>query len=148
MVQQTLPSTSISPEIPRSLYLGVGVTIPLRIFDRNQGEKLRTQLDIDKNEKQMEVTRAQVFSDVDSAYAALNSSVILLQPYKDHYLKQAVSVRDTIEFSFDSGAASLLDFLSAQADYRSVELSYLNLVASYLQAANQLNLAVGREVIP
>jgi outer membrane protein, heavy metal efflux system len=135
-----------NPPIP--VYFGVGVTIPLRIFDRNQGEKLRTQLDIDRNEKQMEATRAQVFADVDSAYATLNSNVALLQPYKDRYLKQAESVRDTIEFSYQRGAASLLDFLSAQADYRSVELNYLNLVASYLQAANQLNVAVGREVIP
>ena len=135
-----------NPPIP--VYFGVGVTIPLRIFDRNQGEKLRTQLDIDRNEKQMEATRAQVFADVDSAYATMNSAVTLLQPYKDRYLEQAESVRDTIEFSYQRGAASLLDFLAAQTDYRSVELNYLNLVASYLQAANQLNLAVGREVIP
>lgn len=135
-----------NPPIP--VYFGVGVTIPLRIFDRNQGEKLRTQLDIDRNEKEMEATRAQVFADVDSAYATLNSAVTLLQPYKDRYLEQAESVRDTIEFSYQRGAASLLDFLAAQTDYRSVELNYLNLVASYLQAANQLNLAVGREVIP
>ena len=127
--------------------LGVGVSIPLRIFDRNQGEKLRTQLDIDLNEKLMEATRAQVFSDVDSAYATVNSTVILLQPYKDRYLQQASRVRDTIAFSYEHGAASLLDFLNAQADYRSVRVNYLNLVASYLNAAGQLNLAVGREVI-
>jgi cobalt-zinc-cadmium efflux system outer membrane protein len=127
--------------------LGASVSIPLRIFDRNQGEKLRTQLDIDRNEKLMEVTRAQVFSDVDSAYATLESTVTLLQPYKDRYLKQASRVRDTIAFSYEHGAASLLDFLAAQADYRAVQVNYLNLVGSYLDAASQLNLAVGREVI-
>jgi len=127
--------------------LGVSVGIPLRIFDRNQGEKLRTQLDIDLNEKLMEAARAQVFSDVDSAYATVNSTVILLQPYKDRYLQQASRVRETIAFSYEHGAASLLDFLNAQADYRSVQVNYLNLVASYLNAASQLNLAVGREVI-
>src|SRR6202022_2248967 len=31
--------------------LGVSVTIPVRIFDRNQGEKLRTELDITRNER-------------------------------------------------------------------------------------------------
>jgi outer membrane protein, heavy metal efflux system len=134
-----------NPPIP--VYFGVSVSIPLRIFDRNQGEKLRTQLDIDRNQREMEATRAQVFSDVDSAYATLNSTVVLLMPYKEHYLKQAESVRDTIEFSYQRGAASLLDFLSAQADYRSVRVNFLNLVAAYLQAANQLNEAVGREVI-
>jgi outer membrane protein, heavy metal efflux system len=132
---------------PIDQYIGFSVSIPLRIFDRNQGEKLRTQLDIERNEKLMEATRAQVFSDVDSAYATVMSTVILLQPYKDRYLQQALRVRDTISFSYEHGAASLLDFLSAQADYRSVQVNYLNLVGSYLDAASQLNLAVGREVI-
>jgi outer membrane protein, heavy metal efflux system len=129
-------------------YIGFSVSIPLRIFDRNQGEKLRTQLDIDRNEKLTEATKAQVFSDVDSAYAAVTSSVLLLQPYRDRYLRQASRVRDTIAFSYEHGAASLLDFLNAQADYGSVQNNYLSLVGSYLDAANQLNLAVGREVIP
>jgi len=127
--------------------LGASISIPIRIFDRNQGEKLRARLDIDRNDKLMQAARAQVFSDVDSAYATLTSTVILLQPYKDRYLQQASRIRDTISFSYEHGAASLLDFLNAQADYRGVQLSYLNLVGSYLEAANQLNLAVGREVI-
>jgi cobalt-zinc-cadmium efflux system outer membrane protein len=133
---------------PIDQYFGVSVSFPLRIFDRNQGEKLRTQLDIDRSEKLMEVTRAQVFNDVDSAYATLESTVALLQPYKDHYLQQASRVRDTISFSYEHGAASLLDFLGAQADYRGVQVNYLNLIGAYLDAASQLNLAVGREVIP
>ena len=99
-------------------------------------------------EELAKAARAQVFSDVDSAYATVDSTIILLQPYKDRYLKQATSVRDTIEFSYQHGAASLLEFLNAQADYRSVQVTYLNLVGSYLEAANQLNLAVGSEVIP
>jgi outer membrane protein, heavy metal efflux system len=127
--------------------LGISVAIPLRIFDRNQGEKLRTQLDIDRNEKLTEATRAQVFSDVDSAYAVVHCNVILLLPYKTKYLQQAVRVRDTVFFAYQHGGASLLDFLNAQSDYRTVELSYVNLVGSYLTATAQLNLAVGREVI-
>jgi outer membrane protein, heavy metal efflux system len=132
---------------PIDQYVGFSVNIPLRIFDRNQGEKKRTELDIERNEKLTEATRAQVFSDVDSAYATVTSIVTLLQPYKDRYLRQASRVRDTIAFSYEHGAASLLDFLNAQAGYRSVQVNYLNLVASYLDAANQLNLAVGREVL-
>jgi outer membrane protein, heavy metal efflux system len=132
---------------PIDQYFGVSVSIPLRFFDRNQGEKQRTQLDIDRNQRLMDATRAQVFSDVDSAYATLASTVALLQPYKQHYLQQALRVRDTISFSYEHGAASLLDFLNAQADYRGVQLNYLTLVGSYLDAAGQLNMAVGREVI-
>jgi len=132
---------------PIDLYIGFSVSFPLRIFDRNQGEKRRTQLDIDRNDRLAAAARAQVFNDVDSAYATVNSTVILLKPYQDQYLDEASRVRDTISFSYQHGAASLLDFLSAQADYRAVQVNYLNLVASYLNAAAQLNLAVGREVI-
>jgi cobalt-zinc-cadmium efflux system outer membrane protein len=128
--------------------VGISVSIPLRIFDRNQGEKLRTQLDISRNERLRDATQAQVFSDVDSSYATLESDLILLRPYKAKYLQQSVRVRDTITFSYQHGGASLLDFLNAQAEYRSVQVNYVNLLGSYLTAAAQLNLAVGREVIP
>jgi len=128
--------------------IGASVSIPLRIFDRNQGEKLRTKIDIKRNEKLREGVETQVYSDVDSTYATLISNINLLKPYKRQYLEQAVRVRDTILFSYQHGGASLLDFINAESEYRSVELSYVNLIGSYLTAAAQMNLAVGREVIP
>src|SRR3984957_885578 len=133
---------------PIDAYIGVSVNIPLRFFDRNQGEKLRTQLDIDRNQRLFEAAQAQVFSDVDSAYATLKSNVILLHPYKEKYLAQAVRVRDTIAFSYQHGGASLPVFLSAPSECRTVQLAYVNLIGSYLSAASQLNRGVGREVIP
>jgi outer membrane protein, heavy metal efflux system len=127
--------------------LGISVNVPLRIFDRNQGEKLRTQLDVTKNQQLLDATRAQVFGDVDSAYAQVNSDLALLQPYKLTYLAQAERVRQTVRVSYERGAASLLDFLNAESDYRNIRLSYLNLIGSYLTSAAQLNMAVGREVL-
>ena len=84
---------------------------------------------------------------MDSAYATLESTLQLLRPYKAKYLKEAAEIRDTISFSYAHGAASLLDFLDAQKDYRDTQLNYLNLVGAYFSAANQVNLSVGREVI-
>jgi cobalt-zinc-cadmium efflux system outer membrane protein len=127
--------------------LGLSVMIPLRIFDRNQGEKQRTQIDIGRNQQLTEATRAQVFSDVDSAYAQVESSIALLKPYKAQYKDQALRVRDTVTYSYEHGGSSLMDFLNAQSDYRIVQLAYLQLIGSYLTATGQLNLAVGREVI-
>jgi cobalt-zinc-cadmium efflux system outer membrane protein len=127
--------------------LGLSISVPLRIFDRNQGEKMRTQLDIGRNEQLEDASRAQVFNDVDSAYAQVKSNVVLLRPYKEKYLAQASRVRDTVTFSWQRGAASLMDFLNAQSDYRQVQLAYLQLIGSYLTAADQLNLAVGTEAI-
>jgi cobalt-zinc-cadmium efflux system outer membrane protein len=137
---------SYSPTLRQ--YAGVNVSMPLRVFDRNQGEKLRTQLDIARNERLGEAARLQIFSDVDSAYATLTSTVALLEPYKASYLDRATRVRETVTFSYQRGGASLLDFLQAQQEYRSVQIGYVNLVAAYLSAVAQLNLATGQEVIP
>ena len=128
--------------------LGLSVNIPLRIFDRNQGEKQRTLIDIGRNQQLTDAAQAQVFSDVDSAYEQIRSSIALLKPYRERYKDQATRVRDTITYSYQRGGASLVDFLNAQSDYRVVQLAYLQLIGAYLTAASQLDLAVGRDVIP
>ncbi len=135
---------------PIQAYIGVSVNFPLRIFDRNQGEKARTEIDIRRTERLRDAAMAQVYSDVDSAYFTLVSNVNLLRPYKgpQGYLQRATRVRDDMSFSYQRGQASLVDYLDAQRDYRVVQVSYLNLVGAYLAAANQLNQAAGREVIP
>lgn len=127
---------------------GVLFTIPIRVFDRNQGEKARTALDIQRAQRVREALIAAILRDVDAAYAQVDSTRSLLRPYRDRYLPQAEKVRETVSFSYRNGGASLLDFLDAQKSYRDVQLAYRNLIGSYLTAVNQLNLAVGREVLP
>jgi outer membrane protein, heavy metal efflux system len=128
--------------------LGLSVSIPLRVFDRNQGEKKRTEIDIERSREASEAARAQVFSDVDTAYELVRSNIALLKPYKTKYNDEALRVRDTVTYAYEHGGASLMDFLNAQSDYRQVQLAYAQLIGAYLTAAGQLNLATGREVIP
>jgi cobalt-zinc-cadmium efflux system outer membrane protein len=135
-----------NPPIP--VYFGVSISIPLRIFDRNQGEKARTEVEIGRSAHAQDAAQAQVFNDVDSAYATLVGGLNLLRPYRDKYLKLAEDTRNRIAFSYQNGGASLLDYLDAQKAYRDTRLAYLNLIGAYLTAAAQMNLAVGREVIP
>jgi cobalt-zinc-cadmium efflux system outer membrane protein len=135
-----------NPPIP--VYFGVSVSIPLRIFDRNQGEKARTDIEIRRSERTRDAAETQVFSDVNSAYVTLEGTLTLLRPYRDKYLKLAEDTRNRIAFSYQNGGASLLDYLDAQKAYRDTRLAYLNLIGSYLTAAAQMNMAVGREVIP
>jgi cobalt-zinc-cadmium efflux system outer membrane protein len=127
--------------------LGASVSIPLRIFDRNQGEKQRTLIDIDRSRQASEAARAQVFGDVDSAYAQVQSNIELLKPYRDKYTAQATHVRDAVTYAYQHGGASLMDFLNAQSDYRQVQQAYLQLIGAYMTATAQLNLAVGREAV-
>ncbi len=103
-------------------------------------------MDIGRNQRLRDAAEAQVLNDVDSAYYALVQNVNLLKPYKATYLPLAADVRDRMSFSFRNGGASLLDYLDAEKAYRDTRLAYVNLVASYLTAAAQLNLAAGREV--
>jgi cobalt-zinc-cadmium efflux system outer membrane protein len=127
--------------------MGGSINIPLRIFDRNQGEKARTEIDIGRNERLRDANEALVFNDVDSAYWTIVQSMNLLKPYKSKYLPLATDVRDRIAFSYRNGGASLLDFLDAEKAYRDTRLAYLNLIGSFLTAAAQMNMAVGREVL-
>ena len=132
---------------PIDQYFGVSMNIPLRIFDRNQGEKRRTQLEIDRSQRLLEAAQVQVFSDVDSAYAAIESNLFCCC----HTGKSTCSRRCGCAIPSHSltsmAVRRLLDFLNAQSEYRSVQLSYVSLIGSYLTAASQLNLAVGREVV-
>ena len=127
--------------------LGGSFSIPLRIFDRNQGEKLRTQIDIGRNQRLLDATQAQVFSDVDSAYVTLVGTLNLLRPYKAKYLQLAAVTRDKVAYAYQHGGASLLDYLDAEKAYRDTRLAYVNLVGAYLTAAAQMNMAAGREVM-
>jgi cobalt-zinc-cadmium efflux system outer membrane protein len=132
---------------PLNTYIGASISFPLRIFDRNQGDKLHTSLDIGRNEKLRDAAELTALHDVNSAYASLESTLKLLRPYKAKYLREALDIRSAVSFAYLHGAASLLDFLDAQKAYRDTELSYVNLVGAYFSNANQLNFAVGREVL-
>ncbi len=128
--------------------IGASVNIPLRIFDTQPGRKTAHE---NRHQPQRETARKASRPRSTATWippTRLLSDINLLKPYKRQYLEQAVRVRDTVQFSYQHGGASLLDFLNAESEYRTVQLSYVNLVGSYLTAAAQLNLAVGREVIP
>lgn len=132
-----------NPPIPA--YFGVSINIPLRIFDRNQGEKLRTEIDIRHAQQLKDAAEAQVFNDVDSAYVTVVSVLNQLKPYKATYVDEAGLVREQVSYAYEHGGAALVDYLDAQHDYRTVQEAYLGLIGSYLTAAAQLNMAVGKE---
>ena len=127
--------------------IGASVSIPLRIFDRNQGEKMKTQLDIGRNVQLRDAAEAQVYSDVDSAYYTLLQTLNLLNRYKAKYLPLVTDIRDRVSRAYQNGGESLLDYLDAEKAYRDTRLAYLNSIGSYMTAAAQMNMAVGQEVM-
>ena len=138
---------SIIPMISRRL--GLASVCRYAFSIGNQGEKHRTLIDIDRNQRLEDAANAQVFSDVDTAYAQVNSNIIIVAAIQEQVSGPRRSEsRETVTFSWQRGAASLMDFLNAQSDYRQIQMAYVQLIGSYLTAAGQLNLAVGVESDP
>jgi cobalt-zinc-cadmium efflux system outer membrane protein len=123
-------------------------SIPLPIFNRNQGEIARTRFAITQAQELEKATNGQALTDVRDAYEGLreNENVVLL--YRSGYLEVAQKDRDIAEYAYKRGAASLLDFLDAERSYRATQLGYRQALASYLLALEQLRQAVGVRALP
>lgn len=127
---------------------GFGVSIPLRIFDRNQGQKKAARFTVESNRFAEIAARNQVLSDVDQAWAAYESARSLAQRYNTHYLAEAGHVLQNLEFGYRNGSTTLLDYLDALHDYRQTNLDALNANAQVWLAIDQLNFVTATEILP
>ena len=127
---------------------GASVSIPLRIFDRNQGEKQRTRYELESSKFGEIAARSQVYSDVAQAWASYEAAIAQARRYNGHYLQEAVHVRDNLEFSYRQGSTTLLDYLDALRDYRQTHLDALNANAQVWLSVHQLSFAAATEILP
>ncbi len=123
--------------------IGFGISLPIRIFDRNQGEIARTRAEAKRVEAALEAVAVQALLEVDTALAALRTEGEKLTVLRDTYLPKAKQARDTVEYAYRRGGVSLLDYLDAQRTYRDTAAEYLRLLASYWTSFYQLETAVG-----
>lgn len=123
-------------------------SIPLPIFNRNQGEIARTRFAITQAQEQEKATNGQALTDVRDAYESLHVSDRIVQLYRSGYLDVAQKDRDIAEYAYQRGAVSLLDFLDAERNYRATQLAYRQSLAAYLLALEQLRQAVGTRALP
>ena len=127
---------------------GISVSIPLALFDRNQGEIARTRYALTQAQQTERAASDQVLSDLTDAYNALRSNDEVVHLYTSGYLKQAQDSRDISQYAYKRGAASLLDFLDAERSYRAVQLAYRQALSSYMTSLEQLKEAVGTRNLP
>ena len=129
--------------------MGVGLaSIPIPIFNRNQGELARAKSEELRADFLAQAARNQVLQDVETAFASFESSRDRVRLYEETYLSRAKESLDIEEFSFRNGGASILDFLDAERTYRATELAYRQQLAAYLTNLAQLEAAVGAPVTP
>jgi cobalt-zinc-cadmium efflux system outer membrane protein len=124
------------------------LSVPIPVFNRNQGEILRTQHVVTQSQQQEAAARGQVLTDVRDAYEALESSARVAQYFKGGYLEMNQKSRDITEYAYHRGAASLLDFLDAERTYRGNLLAWEQAISAYLTALEQLREAVGTRTLP
>jgi outer membrane protein, heavy metal efflux system len=137
------------PKGSSSNAMGLGVaSIPIPIFNRNQGEIARAESEQFRSDFLVSAARTQVIQDVESAYAQFTSARDRLHMYEQTYLGFAKESLDIEEFSFHKGGASILDFLDAQRTYRATQLAYRQELAEYLNALAQLQTAAGMDLTP
>jgi cobalt-zinc-cadmium efflux system outer membrane protein len=123
-------------------------SIPLPIFNRNQGEIARTRFAITQAQEQEKAASGQTLTDVYDAYEGLRTNDKVVVLYRSGYLDVAQKDRDISQYAYQRGAASLLDFLDAERSYRATQLAYRQALASYLLALEQLREAVGVRSLP
>ena len=127
---------------------GFNVNIPLRIFDRNQGNKESTHLAIDTARFAETTARNQVTSDVDQAWVAYVQARTLSDRFGTHYLDESTDVLGIARFAFDHGGIALIDYLDALREARSSTSDALNAYQQTWLAIHQLSAASATELTP
>ncbi len=124
------------------------MSIPLRLFDRNQGNKETAKYTAQAARFTELAARNQVVSDVDQAWIGYANAKVLSDRYNGHYLDEAKDVLDISKFSYEHGGLALIDYLDALRDSRSVTADALNAYSQTWMAIHQLSFATATEVIP
>lgn len=127
---------------------GFSLNIPLRIFDRNQGNKEAARFTAQSNRFAVTAARNQVISDVDQAYSGYLNSKILSDRYNGHYLDEARDVLDIARFSYEHGGLALIDYLDALRESRSVTSDALNSYQQTWLAIHQLSFVTATNIAP
>lgn len=128
--------------------LSASFSLPVPVFDRNQGEIARTRFAFTQAQENAQAASDAVLTDVRNSYEAFSTNQKIVLLYLSGYLKQAQDSRDISEYAYKRGAASLLDFLDAERSYRSTQLSYRQALGAYLVSVEQLKEAVGTRTLP
>ncbi len=128
--------------------VGLSFNIPIRIFDRNQGNKETARYAAQSSRLSVTAARNQVISDVDQAYIGYFNAKVLSDRYNGHYLDEAKDVLDISKFSYDHGGLALIDYLDALRDFRSVTSDALNAYSQTWLTIHQLSFVTATNMIP
>lgn len=126
--------------------LTFGLSTPLPLFYRQQGEIRKAQADLKLQDAQRAKIETQIFNDVGTAFANFATSREKVERMESRLLERSKRARDLVEIQYLRGAASLLELLDAQRTYIATNVEYLTNLADYWRAIFQMEQAVGMEL--
>jgi cobalt-zinc-cadmium efflux system outer membrane protein len=153
-VNYTHDSFTVSGDNPNTL--GLSLSVPLPVFDRNQANRRRAELDQRRAENDAERVRIRVEHDVADAVRRTVRAERLLLAFEGGaapagagvgtpggMLGRAETALRVAERSYKSGATSLLELLEAQRTYLETRAQYLTALYDFRQAKVDLIHATG-----
>ena len=128
--------------------LGVFFSAPLPVFNRNQGEIERARREMQQIEVRIRALQASIANDVQNAWQQYATSRELLENIEKEMLEQAREVRQTTEYSYRRGEASLVEFLDAQRAFNDTMQSYNEARAEFARSLYLIDSVTGKAVNP
>ena len=128
--------------------IGFGLSFELAFHDKNQGNKALSKVAVRQAAELEAQARTVVLTDVTNAVNAFHNSEQVLTLFESGYLTRARQSLEITTYVYQGGNGTLLDLLDAERTYRTTELAYRQALAAYMTSVEQINLAVGKQVIP
>lgn len=124
-----------------------GATIPLPIFNQNQGGVARAEAERRAAANRTAAAVAQVSLEVQQALNGLEINRARVEYIEREYLKRAQESRDIVLASYRLGTANLIDFLDAQRAFRDTVRTYNRALFEQRVSMFQLQAAVGTPAV-
>jgi cobalt-zinc-cadmium efflux system outer membrane protein len=126
--------------------MGFYYSMPLPVFNKNQGEIARAQRAINLAAARRTALEASINNEVEKAYRQYSVSRQLLTDVETNMLARARSVRDTTEYSYRRGEATLVEFLDAQRAFNDTMQTFNDARASYARSLYLIDTVSGATV--
>lgn len=126
----------------------LGVTVPIPIYNRNQGQIMRSRLNVGQTRTQIDQAMRQVITDVQSADREYRITREAAEQFDRELKPYAEEILDTARAKYKLESENKLQFLTARNDYVAVVKQYLDVLVRHRRAMLDLNTAVGQRILP
>jgi cobalt-zinc-cadmium efflux system outer membrane protein len=126
----------------------LGLTAPLPLYNRNQGNIRRAELNVSQTKVELASRERRVVAEVMQAEQEYQVARSAAERLRRISLPAAEQVLDTALLRYRAGEQDLLFVLNAYREYNAFVREYLSTWVRYRRAMLRLNTAVGRRILP